>query len=251
MGNYNSHYESYYRSMVNRGKSRLRYAGGSSNTSFESRITKRLTRDLIGVLVLFIFVLGCKTIVNPMTQKAYGYFNTMVNKQYDYKGFYENIKTFQLSGIQESIIGKIEEVRCSIFGEKTFKERLKEDFDFPSIGRVIKTFGEKSAYGNYSEINKGIDIALSKDEKVKAVSIGKVKECGENEKLGKYIILDHGDGIETVYSNLGSILVNKGDSVSKSQLIGASNIDINEKTSAFHFELLYMGHHENPQEYMK
>ena len=75
---YNSQYEEYYSSLKNRKTSNLKnnnymYGGrnnkiGNSNGKF---FQKRIMRDLIGVFLLLIFVLGLKAFSNPKTQMVY------------------------------------------------------------------------------------------------------------------------------------------------------------------------------------
>lgn len=77
---YNSQYEEYYNSLKNRKNNNLRnsnYMYGERNNrreNFNSNFfQKRIIRDLIGVFLLSVFVLGLKAFSNSQTQMVYNY----------------------------------------------------------------------------------------------------------------------------------------------------------------------------------
>lgn len=55
---------------------------------------------------------------------------------------------------------------------------------------------------------------------VYAVAGGRVVAVGENEEIGKYVKIIHGDQAESLYGNLSSITVTTPESVKKGQIIG-------------------------------
>jgi murein DD-endopeptidase MepM/ murein hydrolase activator NlpD len=68
----------------------------------------------------------------------------------------------------------------------------------------------------------GIDFALITGTPVLATADGVVTDSRWFEGYGMTIILNHGEGIETLYGHLNEFLVLKGTSVKKGQLIGYS-----------------------------
>lgn len=100
----------------------------------------------------------------------------------------------------------------------------------------------KAAAGKTSEVfavmtgkvDKAVDVMTGKpiygepiDEKYKgnetvvyAVGGGKVTAVGENEEIGKYVRITHGDRAESLYGNLKSIRVSTPANVKKGQIIG-------------------------------
>lgn len=67
----------------------------------------------------------------------------------------------------------------------------------------------------------GIDIKADKTTVVKAAEAGTVKSIKNDPRYGLTIVIDHGDGIESVYSNLlTSEFVVEGEKVDKGQTIG-------------------------------
>ena len=58
---------------------------------------------------------------------------------------------------------------------------------------------------------------------VVATAYGRVADKGSDRHgYGKYVLLDHGNGYETLYAHLSDIEVKKGKRVKRGQLIGKS-----------------------------
>jgi murein DD-endopeptidase MepM/ murein hydrolase activator NlpD len=258
MGSYNSQYENYYRNLGNKRKSYggYSYGGASAFGSNKSRLDsnflmKRLMVDLIGVLAMFIIVMGCKLVVTPTTAAVYNYSKELVNKSYDYNKIVAAAKNFKISEAQQKIMDTIEKVKINIGGGKSIKEKIKQDFSIPAGGTITSSFGYRDdPFTKEKKLHEGIDIDLKEGTDVKCPSSGRVKECGEDGQLGKYILLDHGSGIETKYAHLSELLVKKDDKVEKGQVFAKSGNTGKSTAPHLHFELLYMGENKNPEEYL-
>jgi len=115
MGNYNMQYQSYYNNLAKKQR-------GVSNFTNERRkqsrmpnfYIKRLTRELIGVLILFIFVLFCKVVVTPKTQYAYNYSKEIISKQYDYSTLVNKARDVKFKDIETITVNFIEKVKNAI-----------------------------------------------------------------------------------------------------------------------------------------
>ena len=66
----------------------------------------------------------------------------------------------------------------------------------------------------------GIDYAAEEGAEVYAVAGGVVSAADYDPEKGNYIILDHGNGLETEYQHMKSLLVAAGQSVVQSQVLG-------------------------------
>lgn len=112
--------------------------------------------------------------------------------------------------------------------------------------------------GSY-RTNLGIDIQAKIGESVVAVMDGTVKEVGTdvNGQKGKMVVIDHGNGFITKYSNLEeNILVKINDKVTKKQKIGVvGNTSLNsykeDYGSHLHFEVLQSSKNIDPAKYVK
>lgn len=102
------------------------------------------------------------------------------------------------------------------------KQHYEMPFILPSEGRLTTEFGEKRTVNGAltSYRHNGIDIAAPLGTEVLATNHGMVVFEMDMILTGKTIIIDHGSGIFSVYEHLNEILVEKGDFVSKGELIG-------------------------------
>ena len=88
--------------------------------------------------------------------------------------------------------------------------------------------------------NNGIDWAAPKGTSVVAAAGGTVsvaRSGGWNGGYGKYVIIKHGNGTQTVYSHLSSVSVYAGQSVVSGQLIGRVGTTGNSTGNHLHFEV--------------
>lgn len=72
-----------------------------------------------------------------------------------------------------------------------------------------------------------------------------------NKGYGNYVILDHGDGFISLYGHCSSLLVSKGQYVSKGQNIAKVGSTGNSTGPHLHFEIRYNGAKQNPLNYVK
>ncbi len=89
--------------------------------------------------------------------------------------------------------------------------------------RITSPFGYRSnpfGGGTY-EFHNGIDFAAPEGTPVYATASGTVSEMGWNPIFGLMVLLDHGNGLHTLYGHLSSTYVERGQQVEQSRLIGA------------------------------
>lgn len=249
MSNYNSQYESYYGNMLNRNRGRNFSFSGPSFHFDKNKLVRRFIQELVGGAVLFTLVAVSKMNVFPYSKEAYTYSKNIVKQNYDYQPLINNINSiasgnFDINSIQTDVTNWIEDIKGKITGSKSIKETINSDFMLPLNGKVIAPVSASTS------TTVGVNIDAKTDGEVKSCYDGKVKDTAADKKLGKYVLIDNGNGIETKFSNLTDVLVKNGDSVKKGQVI--AKIDNKDKTKSpyLNFELLYMGENVNPQEYM-
>jgi LysM repeat protein len=93
---------------------------------------------------------------------------------------------------------------------------------------------------NYSSIHPAIDIAGSTGNAIFASDNGVVVYSGWNDwGYGYVIVLDHGNGWQTLYAHLSQINVGCGQAVFQSQVIGAMGSTGNSSGSHLHFEMMH------------
>lgn len=106
----------------------------------------------------------------------------------------------------------------------TFSDFMPEDlaFDLPSAGRVSGGFGSRRFFNNEPRLpHSGLDIAAPEGTPIIAPTAGRVLETGDFFFNGLTVVLDHGQGVITMYNHLSRVEVAKGDRVSRGDRIGA------------------------------
>ncbi len=116
-------------------------------------------------------------------------------------------------------------------------------FVWPVSGRVISDFG-KSTNG---ERNDGINISTAMDTPIHAAASGTVTYSGNELKdYGNLVLIRHADGYVTAYAHADRLLVNRGDTVARGQVIGYAGTTGDVRTPQLHFEIRYGTKPVNP-----
>ena len=82
----------------------------------------------------------------------------------------------------------------------------------------------------------GIDFAAEEGAEIYAVAGGIVTAADYDVEKGNYVVLDHGDGLETEYQHMKSLLVSAGQSVVQGQVLGYVGSTGNSTGPHLHFE---------------
>lgn len=118
-----------------------------------------------------------------------------------------------------------------------------------SSAQQTSGFGYRYLFGRTS-MHKGIDFAAPIGTPVYATGNGVVTHAGFGSGYGRYIEIDHGNGLSTRYGHLSAIYVNEGDTVAVNQNIGASGNSGRSTGPHLHYEVRQYGQAVNPQTYL-
>jgi murein DD-endopeptidase MepM/ murein hydrolase activator NlpD len=92
---------------------------------------------------------------------------------------------------------------------------------WPVKGSITSRFGPRvSPFTGKKALHAGIDIGARKGTEIRSPASGKVVVAAYDGRMGKFIRIDHGYGIETTYGHLSKIHVKYGDRVHRGDLIG-------------------------------
>lgn len=88
----------------------------------------------------------------------------------------------------------------------------------------------------------GIDISAEVGTQVKAAAKGTVASVSVDDLLGTTVTIDHGNGLLSVYSNLGELpTVSEGDTVSAGEVIGSvGSTALGESLQVSHLHLSFV-----------
>lgn len=187
---------------------------------------------------------------------------TVVQNFYEQKGLRDNERTLPASTIDiiceyyetDGFMKLIDEKRGasvntgSVSGS-TGDGTISEKFSYPTSSRNIS-----AGFPNYSsgKYHGGVDFAVATGTDVCAVADGKIIVAKElNYSYGHYIIVDHGNGISTLYAHNSKLLVGVGDTVKKGQVIAKSGSTGNSTGPHCHFEVRVNGKRVNPLSYLE
>lgn len=135
----------------------------------------------------------------------------------------------------------------------------------PLDGNVKKEFDDSKPLYNQTldqwETHEGIDIEADLGTEVKAAASGKVVKIFKDDKItstlnksgyGVTVIIDHGNGYQTVYCNLAEDLkVKEGEKVTKGQVIGVvGDTSVRESVAIEGSHLHFMVLKKNGKDYI-
>jgi murein DD-endopeptidase MepM/ murein hydrolase activator NlpD len=107
-------------------------------------------------------------------------------------------------------------------------------FRWPVRGRVIAGFGPKPT----GQQNDGINLAVPEGTPIKAADDGVVAYAGNELKgYGNLVLLRHSNGLVTAYAHASELLVKRGDTIKRGQVIAKSGQTGNVSSPQLHFEV--------------
>lgn len=117
----------------------------------------------------------------------------------------------------------------------------------PVSGTVTSRFGTR-----WGSTHKGVDIGAAKGTGIKAAAAGTVitSSTGYNGGYGNYVVISHGNGVETAYGHCSALYVKVGQKVSQGEIIAAVGNTGRSFGNHLHFEIRINGVAQNPQNYL-
>ena len=111
------------------------------------------------------------------------------------------------------------------------------------------TQGREWAEGEPS--HTGLDIAVPADSYIRAAGSGTVRDAGVDDVYGRYILIDHGDGFQSMYGHASRVFVQAGDPVERNQVIALSGSTGRSTAPHLHFEIRRNGEAVDPLAFVR
>ncbi len=109
-----------------------------------------------------------------------------------------------------------------------------QTFRWPVKGRVIAGFGPKPSGGQ----NDGINLAVPEGTPVKAADDGVVAYAGNELKgYGNLVLIRHANGFVSAYAHASELMVKRGDTIKRGQVIANAGQTGNVTSPQLHFEI--------------
>lgn len=143
---------------------------------------------------------------------------------------------------------------ASLYGIYTVDQAGSRWFRWPVPGnntiRLSAPYGPRTAPGGKAaSFHDGIDIPAPSGTGITAAAAGTVKEAAFDAKLGHYLVLDHGGGLETLYAHCLSLDVKAGDRVEAGGRIAAVGSTGMSTGPHLHFGVRQEGAPQDPTAY--
>ncbi len=107
-------------------------------------------------------------------------------------------------------------------------------FRWPVKGRIIAAFGPRPNGGQ----NDGINLAVPEGTPIKAADDGVVAYAGNELKgYGNLVLIRHANGFVSAYANASELLVKRGDTIKRGQVIAHAGQTGNVTSPQLHFEI--------------
>lgn len=144
---------------------------------------------------------------------------------------------------------ELHELRHQVQGNRNYYLALPNSW--PLSGRITSEFGwRKSPFSRRQEYHGGLDVAADTGTPVRAAGKGKVIYAGRDRVYGRLIKIDHGHGYITWYGHNRQILVEKGETVEKGQIIARVGSSGRSSGPHLHFTVEKNGICRNPLDYL-
>ncbi len=197
-------------------------------------------------LIIFTVIQGLNKVNTPLTQKFTDNIKYLLTYNYDFNKAIEESKV--ISFFQSKIKP---EVLKMVLNQPDYpsqnEENISEGINLPVSGEITSGFGIRvHPILKDKRMHNGIDISADEGSDIRVILNGEVKKVWEDTELGKYVIVAHDNGMETMYAHCSKILVEEGDKVIKGQIIAKVGNTGLADGSHLHFEVWLDGEPVDP-----
>lgn len=122
----------------------------------------------------------------------------------------------------------------------------------PASTRITSEYGYRihPIYGDL-RLHNGVDIGAEMGSSIIAAYKGTVIGAGYNSSMGNYVMIDHGEGLVTIYMHASYLCVSEGDTVQTGQLIALVGATGDATGPHLHFTVRLNGNYVNPWNYVR
>lgn len=111
-------------------------------------------------------------------------------------------------------------------------------------GFVTRAFGDTSSVRDGGHV--GLDIAVPSGSYIRAAGAGVVDEAGEDREYGRYVRIEHGDGLRSLYAHASWVFAAEGDTVEAGEVIALSGNTGRSTAPHLHLEIEQDGEPVDP-----
>lgn len=121
----------------------------------------------------------------------------------------------------------------------------------PSYTRISDDYGYRThPILGIQKFHSGVDMAAPSGSSILAAADGTVVAATYNATMGNYVMIDHGNGLYTIYMHASALYVSSGQSVSAGSTIAAVGSTGRSKGAHLHFSVRQNGSYVSPWNYL-
>jgi murein DD-endopeptidase MepM/ murein hydrolase activator NlpD len=144
-------------------------------------------------------------------------------------------------------INQERELKHELFSRVEPEREWSGRFLAPVEARVSDVFGTRRTFnGKVQSMHQGLDYAVPQGTAVSALNRGTVLLARPLFFEGNCVVLDHGQGLLTLYMHLSELMVKEGDQVARGQEIGLSGGTGRATGPHLHVAVRWQGVYLNP-----
>ncbi len=121
----------------------------------------------------------------------------------------------------------------------------------PSYTRISDDYGYRThPILGIQKFHSGVDMAAPSGSSILAAADGTVVAATYNATMGNYVMIDHGNGLYTIYMHASALYVSSGQSVSAGSTIAAVGSTGRSTGAHLHFSVRQNGSYVSPWNYL-
>jgi murein DD-endopeptidase MepM/ murein hydrolase activator NlpD len=152
------------------------------------------------------------------------------------------------SAEEQRQIEQDKETKAEAFKTLSPGREWKGSFAPPVNAEISDVFGVERVFnGSVQSTHQGLDFRVSSGTSVAAVNSGRIILARSLFFEGNCVVIDHGQGLLTLYLHLSKFLANEGDDVKKGQAIGLSGGTGRATGPHLHLAVRWQGVYLDPQ----
>jgi murein DD-endopeptidase MepM/ murein hydrolase activator NlpD len=149
-------------------------------------------------------------------------------------------------------IDEDKKIKDEVFKTLSAEREWRGDFDAPVKAEISDVFGVQRVFnGTVQSTHLGLDFRVPAGTPVSAVNRGTVILARPLFFEGNCVVIDHGQGLLTLYLHLSKFEVKEGDEVKKGQVVGLSGGTGRATGPHLHLAVRWQGVYLNPQTLLK
>jgi septal ring factor EnvC (AmiA/AmiB activator) len=154
------------------------------------------------------------------------------------------------SGVEDAL-AKLERTPAPGNAAATDPLALRGKLPPPALGKLVAGFGQQDPRYQLKKFQRGIVIRVTEGTEVRAVAGGSAVHAGPFRGYQDLVVLDHGNGVFTVYGHLERVAIKKGDWVARDAVLGYATYQPEDQAFDVYFEIRAGGKPEDPMQWLE